>query len=147
MQKTKKAFTMIEMIFVIVILGILAAVALPKLAAPRDDARISTVASDLAIAISDIGSYYMSTGKFGTIGSMSNVNFIEDDSTDMSSGSSVTYEVSQGAGVCLTFTTTSDGNLTVAHTGADSGVVCTEIALLKTNLIKTFSFAGSRVIQ
>ena len=34
----RPAFTMIEMIFVIVILGILAAVAIPRLAASRDDA-------------------------------------------------------------------------------------------------------------
>lgn len=34
----KPAFTMIELVFVIVVLGILAAVAIPKLAATRDDA-------------------------------------------------------------------------------------------------------------
>ncbi len=32
------AFTMIELVFVIVVLGILAAVAIPRLAATRDDA-------------------------------------------------------------------------------------------------------------
>lgn len=36
----RKAFTMIELVFVIVVLGILAAVAIPKLAATRDDAYI-----------------------------------------------------------------------------------------------------------
>jgi len=147
MQKSKKAFTMIEMIFVIVILGILAAVALPRLVATRDDAGISAAASDIAIAISDIGSYYMTTGKFGTIGDMSNVNFIEDDSTDMSGGSSVAYEVSHGAGICITFTTSSDGNLSVVHTGVDSGEVCSKLGSLKTDLIRTYSFAGSSVIQ
>ena len=40
----KNAFTMIELIFVIVILGILAAVAIPKLAATRDDAQVSKMA-------------------------------------------------------------------------------------------------------
>ena len=34
----KKAFTMIELIFVIVVIGILAAIAVPKFAATRDDA-------------------------------------------------------------------------------------------------------------
>jgi len=37
----KKAFTMVELIFVIVVIGILAAIAVPKLAATRDDAEIS----------------------------------------------------------------------------------------------------------
>ena len=36
----KSAFTMIELVFVIVVLGILAAVAIPKLAASRDDAEL-----------------------------------------------------------------------------------------------------------
>ncbi len=38
---SKKAFTMIELIFVIVVIGILAAIAVPKMAATRDDAVIT----------------------------------------------------------------------------------------------------------
>ena len=38
---SKKAFTMIELVFVIVVIGILAAIAIPKLAATRDDAQIT----------------------------------------------------------------------------------------------------------
>ena len=37
----KKAFTMIELVFVIVVIGILAGVAIPRLAATRDDAEIT----------------------------------------------------------------------------------------------------------
>jgi len=37
----KKAFTMIELVFVIVVIGILASIAIPKFAATRDDAVIS----------------------------------------------------------------------------------------------------------
>jgi general secretion pathway protein G len=40
-MKSKKAFTMIELIFVIVVIGILAAVAVPKLAMNRNDAIIA----------------------------------------------------------------------------------------------------------
>ena len=49
MQNFKKnAFTMIELVFVIVVLGILAAVAIPKFAATRTDAQISKGRADVA---------------------------------------------------------------------------------------------------
>lgn len=47
MSINRNAFTMIELIWVIVILGILAAVAVPKLAATRDDAHIAQGRSDI----------------------------------------------------------------------------------------------------
>ncbi|MBU1928052.1 type II secretion system GspH family protein [bacterium] len=46
--KNKFAFTMIELVFVIVVLGILAAVAIPKFAATRTDAQISKGRADVA---------------------------------------------------------------------------------------------------
>ena len=47
-MKAKKAFTMIELVFVIVVIGILASIAVPKFAATRDDAIISKARSDVA---------------------------------------------------------------------------------------------------
>lgn len=44
----KKAFTMIELIFVIVALGILAMVALPRLASSKEDAEITRVKAEIA---------------------------------------------------------------------------------------------------
>jgi len=44
----KNAFTMIEVIFVIVILGILAAIAIPKFAVTRKDAQVAKGRSDIA---------------------------------------------------------------------------------------------------
>ena len=62
----KKGFTMIELIFVIVILGILASVAIPRLAATREDAEISAAVANLRTLVSDINAYYVVKEEFGT---------------------------------------------------------------------------------
>ena len=60
----RSGFTMIELIFVIVILGILASVAIPKLAATRDDAKVSKVLNELATLKNDMSAYYTSKGTY-----------------------------------------------------------------------------------
>ena len=60
----KKGFTMIELIFVIVILGILASVAIPRLAGTRTDAEISATVANIRTLISDAASYYAVKGSF-----------------------------------------------------------------------------------
>ncbi|MCI7587536.1 MAG: type II secretion system protein [Campylobacter sp.] len=62
----KKGFTMIELIFVIVILGILASVAIPRLAATREDAEISAAVANLRTLVSDATAYYTAKGEFGS---------------------------------------------------------------------------------
>ena len=58
----KKGFTMIELIFVIVILGILASVAIPRLTGTREDAEISAGIANLRTLISDAASYRAAKG-------------------------------------------------------------------------------------
>ncbi|MGA9045331.1 type II secretion system protein [Sulfuricurvum sp.] len=95
----RSGFTMIELIFVIVILGILAAVAIPKLAATRDDAKASKAATDLATFIGDVGAYYTSKGAIATDASATNVVLANDAcfATTASTSSSIT--ISGGASV------------------------------------------------
>ena len=62
----KKGFTMIELIFVIVILGILASVAIPRLAATRTDAEVAATVANLRTLLNDAASYYAVKGEFGT---------------------------------------------------------------------------------
>ena len=63
MRTSKTAFTMIELIFVIVILGILAAVAIPKLAATRGDALVAKMAQNIMTGASEIASYAIANAK------------------------------------------------------------------------------------
>jgi len=49
---------MIELIFVIVILGILAAVAVPKLAATRDDAKVAALQTDINTYVNAIPAWF-----------------------------------------------------------------------------------------
>lgn len=70
----KRAFTMIELIFVIVIVGILAASAIPMLSATRDDAGSAKTLSNLSTMISDVTSNYTAQNKFAAnIDQMTNV--------------------------------------------------------------------------
>ena len=140
----RAGFTMIELIFVIVILGILAAVAIPKLAATRDDANIAKAATEISTVISDLGSYYTAQGSFGTVSQMTNVKL----SSDGNLTTDPSYQVNDAD--CIDFNTTAaalaDGNISVSM-ATSSDALCEKIqdVIEAKDLNRTHSFGGQKV--
>jgi len=66
----KRGFTMIELIFVIVIIGTLVAIAIPKLAATKADAEISAIKATVAVATSAVPAYFTGQSVAGLTPSM-----------------------------------------------------------------------------
>ena len=115
----KKGFTMIELIFVIVILGILASVAIPKLAATRDDAEVSRAAANIRTMVTDLGAYYTAHGKFAATENL-------DKAKEFNSMSAVTNPVAIKGKACFSVTAADDGAGTVAVTIGKEGL-CTQL--------------------
>ena len=93
---SKKAFTMIELVFVIVVIGILSAIAIPKFAATRDDAVITkamTTLSSLRSALSTERQKRILRGQFSPLtslgGSTGNDKKLFDYFDNNSSGSAI----------------------------------------------------------
>lgn len=78
MTKAEKAFTVMELIFVIVIVGIVVSVVIPRLATTRDDAKVAFCVGDIGTFIHDLAGYYTSQGQFSlNIKEMTNVGVYE----------------------------------------------------------------------
>ncbi|WP_067331628.1 type II secretion system GspH family protein [Sulfurovum riftiae] len=119
---------MIELIFVIVIIGILAAVAVPKLAATRDDAKISALAKNVTIGANEIASYALANGKTESdFTLMSNaVAGMVGRGEAVQSGSILNIKINDTAD-CLIMeinTTTADSNLTISYGNAGTDGIC-----------------------
>ncbi len=70
----RKGFSLIELIFMIVIIGIIASIAVPKLMDTRNSAIVSTLKQDIGTVTTSVQSYYMQHGKIDKISDAVNLN-------------------------------------------------------------------------
>ena len=153
----RSGFTMIELVFVIVILGILASVAIPKLAATRDDANIAKASTEISSIVSDMGSYYTAHGHFANVKDMTNVQLVktvnktykEDpaDDINMTNNQEVFYADPSRGTSCISFKTVdTNGTLTVLpKDDSNTSLYCKGLKTAVNKLIATHTFGGSSI--
>jgi general secretion pathway protein G len=74
MKTSRKAFSMIELIFAIVILGTIAAVAIPKLSNSKNSANVAVIKQDISTVVTSLQSYYLLNDKLDKISDVVNLN-------------------------------------------------------------------------
>ena len=67
MSVNKSGFTIIELLVVVVVIGILAAIAIPKFSATKDKSRMASVKSDLRNTMTAEEAYFADYSTFGTL--------------------------------------------------------------------------------
>jgi len=155
----RAGFTMIELIFVIVILGILAAVAIPKLAATRTDAGVSKMTSNVATLTTDLGAYWTANGAWPTNWSGTTNVALQTAAGGTTASTAIGTTAYLNAGTagaadgCYSIATTTDGNVTVSSivstTATNPVCVAAKTATDTNNLSSTAgvttSFGGTSV--
>jgi len=84
---TRKGFTLIELLIVVVIIGILAAIAIPKFANTKSKAYITAMKSDLRNLVSAQESFFSDSARYTT--SLTNLGFKQ--STGVTAPTIVTF--------------------------------------------------------
>jgi type IV pilus assembly protein PilA len=122
MRSNRKGFTLIELLIVVVIIGILAAIAIPKFANTKEKAYVAAMKSDLRNLMTAEEGYFADFQAFGTT---AQVNFTESNGVTVvatpapppGAGYSATASHNQTARTC---------SVTVGDGSANDGVIiCT----------------------
>jgi prepilin-type N-terminal cleavage/methylation domain-containing protein len=111
MLKQRKGFTLIELLIVVVIIGILAAIAIPKFANTKQKAYITAMKSDLRNLVTSEEAYFSDSSSYTTF---PNAGLKFNSSTNVSTPTVVLGTGTQAGG----------WQATVSHSQMPSGFVC-----------------------
>jgi type IV pilus assembly protein PilA len=76
-MRNRRGFTLIELLIVVVIIGLLASIAIPKFSATKDKAKMASVKTDIRNIMTAEEAYFADFNTFGTLGQLMNAsNFL-----------------------------------------------------------------------
>lgn len=73
-KQTKKAFSLIELIFVIAVIGIISSIAIPKFLDSRSSAIVTSIKKDISTITTSVQSHYMLNNGISKITDSVNIN-------------------------------------------------------------------------
>ena len=100
-NKNRKGFTLIELLIVVVIIGILAAIAIPKFANTKEKAYIASMKADLKNLVGTEEAVYADSGKYTSLASLTGSGQYK---AGLSQGNTLTAAVGDSTGWNATIT-------------------------------------------
>ena len=129
MLKLRKGFTLIELLIVVVIIGILAAIAIPKFANTKSKAYITAMKSDLRNLVTAEEAYFSDSSKYtATVADLK-------------------YQNSTGVNAPAIVTGSGLWSATVTHTQLQTPLVTCGVAVNTTNPVVTSAAEGEPVCK
>jgi len=114
MVRNKKGFTLIELLIVVVIIGILAAIAIPKFAGTKSKAYVAAMKSDLKNLVTAEESYFSDANTYGAVAA-----------NELSFGGNVLWAATTGVNVATGGPPDATGfSATATHAGATGTTAC-----------------------
>ena len=133
-KMVKKGFSMIELLFVMVILAALAAIAIPSMSSGTESATLTSMRSDMKNIMALLQSKYVDTQDYSVIigseikaAEANDSGFASDPLVNSKTSESTNIPLSQGNSVTITANTAAEGSCTAAGQGFEISISNTNV--------------------